>query len=86
MFVSECSLVYWLMWEKVGLDFVNSRVIALAGVRVCESAFKCPVPWSLFTGRRGDSDSRCSEAPDASLNPPCAIHAWSPEESKWRHG
>ena len=42
----------------------------LSGIRVCASAFKCPMPWSLFTGRRRDSDSRDSKAPDASLTHP----------------
>ena len=28
------------------------------------------MPWSLFTGRRGDRDSRGSKAPDASLTHP----------------
>ena len=28
------------------------------------------MPWSLFTGRRGDSDSRSPRAPDASLTHP----------------
>ena len=30
----------------------------------------CPVPWSLFTRRRGGSDSRGSRAPVASLTHP----------------
>ena len=54
----------------MGGELSEVQYFALSGVRVCVSAFKCPMPWTLFTGRRGDSDSRCSKAPDASLTHP----------------